>query len=85
MWYHGLIIPFINVYQREKIGANRIHPTTMCLTAPSTVCVIILLPMNIFGLVQSNIKGSISGIKKMTNSDLGMMTQGVRAPASGKT
>lgn len=86
MWYHGLIIPFINdVYQRKKIGGNRIHPTTVCLTDPSTVCVIIFLLMNMFGLVQSNIKGSVSGIKKMTNSDLGTMTQGVRAPASGKT
>lgn len=43
----------MDVYQKKKRGGNWIHPTDVCLTDSSTVCVIILLPMNIFGLVAS--------------------------------
>lgn len=78
----------MDVYQRKKRGGNWIHPTTVCLTDSSIVCVIILLPMNIFGLVaseQHKRKYKWDKKKKKTNSDLGIMTQGFRAPASGKT
>lgn len=55
----------------------------LCFTGPSTVFVITLLPINKL-VVSGQGNESVSGIK-VANSDVGRMTQRVKAPASGKT